>query len=41
MEGKRACRIAKRISDGGYRDPEDEWLRIKDAMITAMINLEG
>lgn len=39
LEGRRACRIAKRLSIGGYRD-EEEWPEIQEAMIDAMIHLE-
>ncbi len=39
LENKRACRIAKTISLGGYRDPE-KWDSAIDAMIDAMIRLE-
>lgn len=41
LEGKRACRIAKRIEKGGYRDDRDLWPGIQDAMIDAMIRLES
>ena len=41
LEGKRACRIGKRFSLGGYRDDEEEWSEIQDAMIDGMIRLEG
>ena len=40
LEGKRACRIGKRFSLGGYRDDEGEWSEIQDAMIDGMIQLE-
>ncbi len=36
LEGKRACRIKKQITNGGYRD-EAKWPEIQDAMIDAMI----
>jgi len=39
LEGKRACRISKRIEIGGYRD-EDKWLEVHEAMIDAMCRLE-
>jgi len=39
LEGKRACRIAKRIDLGGYRD-EDKWPQVHEAMIDVMIQLE-
>ena len=41
LEGKRACRISKRFSLGGYRDEEEEWSEIQDAMIDGMIRLEA
>jgi hypothetical protein len=40
LEGKRACRIATRLSQGGYRDESVRWPQIHDAMIDAMIRLE-
>ena len=40
LEGKRACRIKKRISEGGYRDDEAKWPVIQDALIDAMVRLE-
>ena len=40
LEGKRACRIGKRFSLGGYRDDEEEWSEIQDTMIDGMIQLE-
>jgi hypothetical protein len=40
LEGKRACRIRKRISAGGYRDDENKWPQIHEAMVDAMIRLE-
>jgi len=39
LEGRRACRIRKTISIGGYLD-EDKWPKIHEAMIDAMIRLE-
>jgi hypothetical protein len=41
LEGKQATRIAKRLDLGGYRSDEDEWPKIQDAMIDAMIGLEA
>ncbi|MBN1763610.1 MAG: DUF4268 domain-containing protein, partial [Methanomicrobia archaeon] len=38
LEGRRACRISKKIAIGGYRD--DKWPAIHEAMIDAMIRLE-
>ena len=40
LEGKRACRISKRFSLGGYRNDEGEWSEIQDTMIDGMIRLE-
>ena len=37
LEGQRSCRIGKRFSLGGYRDDEERWPGIQDAMIDAMI----
>ncbi len=39
LEGRLSCRIAARITLGGYRD-EDRWPGIQDAMIDNMIRLE-
>ena len=41
LEGKRACRIGKRFSLGGYRDDEERWPEIQEAMIDGMIRLEA
>lgn len=40
LEGRRACRIARQIDIGGYRDAEEKWPEIQDAMIDRMIRLE-
>ena len=40
LESKRACRINKRFSLGGYRDDEEKWQEIQGAMIDGMIQLE-
>ena len=40
LESKRACRINKRYSLGGYREEEEQWQEIQDAMIDGMIRLE-
>jgi len=40
LEGKRACRIRKKIVEGGYRDEELKWPAIHLAMVDAMIRLE-
>lgn len=39
LDGKQACRIKKSITTGGYRDSEQDWPAIQDAMIDAMIRL--
>ena len=41
LESKRACRINKRFSLGGYRGDEERWPEIQDAMIDGMIRLEA
>ena len=40
LEGKRGCRIAQPMTSGGYRDDEDKWADVQDAMIDSMIRLE-
>jgi len=40
LEGKRGCRIRKTTQIGGYRD-EEKWPDVHDAMIDAMVRLEG
>ena len=40
LEGKRACRIRKQFTLGGYRDDEEKWPQIHEAMVDAMIRLE-
>ncbi len=40
LEGKRACRIRKIILIGGYRDKEETWPKIHEAMVDAMVRLE-
>ena len=39
LEGKRACRIRKIITIGGYRDDE-KWPEIYEQMVDAMVRLE-
>lgn len=39
LEGKRACRISKKITMGGYRDEEEKWPQIHEAMVDSMIRL--
>lgn len=39
LEGRRACRIAKRFETGGYRD-EERWPVISAEVVDAMIRLE-
>jgi len=40
LEGRRACRIQKTISVGGWRD-EDKWPELHEAMIDAMVRLDA
>jgi hypothetical protein len=40
LESKRACRIKKEITIGGYRDAEAKWPQIHEAAVDAMIKLE-
>jgi len=40
LEGKRGCRIRKTILVGGYRDKEETWPKIHEAMVDAMVRLE-
>ena len=39
LDNKRACRIVKPLSQGGYRNEVEDWEEIQDAMIDAMIRL--
>jgi len=41
LEDKRACRIKKETTAGGYRNPEDEWPELIRWMVGAMIRLEA
>lgn len=40
LDNRRACRISKAVSSGGYRDEENKWSLSHDKMIDAMIRLE-
>ena len=40
LKEQRSCRIKKQFSLGGYRNDEEEWSKIQDAMIDGMIRLE-
>ncbi len=40
LEGKRACRICKPISLGGYKD-ENKWPKIHEVMVDTMIKFES
>lgn len=40
LEGKRGCRICKQMTLGGYRNDEEQWPKIHEAMVDAMIRLE-
>lgn len=39
LDGRRACRIRKDFSGGGYRD-EEKWLTIQERLVDAMIRFE-
>lgn len=39
-EDARLCRVRHNVQAGGYRDDEEKWPAIQDAMIDAMIRLE-
>jgi hypothetical protein len=41
LDDKRACRIKKETTAGGYRNPEDEWPEVIRWMVGAMIRLEA
>ena len=40
LEGKRACKIRYTSNTGGYRSPEEDWPRLQDQIIDAMLRLE-
>jgi len=40
LEGKRACRICKRLKTGGYRSEVEHWPKLFEEMVTTMISLE-
>jgi len=40
LPGKRTCRIRK-IVPGGYRSPDDDWPKIHEELVTAMIRLDA
>jgi hypothetical protein len=40
LEGKRACRITKKVSVGGWQD-EEKWPEAQDALVDSMIALEA
>lgn len=40
LEGRRACKISKIITAGGYRDEEEKWPAIHTEMIKTMVRLE-
>lgn len=41
LEGKKSCRIAKRIDRGGYRSDEEHWPAIHERMIDSMVRLQS
>lgn len=40
LQAKRACRIAKPVPGGGYRDDRARWPEIQASMVDAMVRLE-
>lgn len=40
LEGKRACRVRSALNDGGYRLAEEDWPRLHETQIDAMVRLE-
>jgi hypothetical protein len=41
LEGRSACRISRRVERGGYEDSEVNWPDTQDALVAAMVSLEG
>ena len=41
LEGKRACRIRKTLTEGGYLDEEQKWPKIQEIMVNTMIRFEN
>lgn len=41
LEGKRACRIRKVYTDGGWKSQEQDWALLHEKMVKAMICLES
>ncbi|MDP2045712.1 MAG: DUF4268 domain-containing protein, partial [Deltaproteobacteria bacterium] len=39
LEGKQSCRIKKDLNQGGYRDDEQTWPKVHEAMVDTMIRL--
>ncbi|MFZ5451842.1 MAG: DUF4268 domain-containing protein [Thermodesulfobacteriota bacterium] len=39
LDGKTSCRIKKDLPQGGYRDDEQTWPKVHEAMVDAMIRL--
>ena len=39
LDDRRLCRIVKPLSQGGYRNEEEDWEEIQEAMIDAMVRL--
>ncbi len=40
LDDRRACRIRKLFAYGGYREEEEKWPELQDALIDAMVRLE-
>ncbi|MCW5939221.1 MAG: DUF4268 domain-containing protein [Fimbriimonadaceae bacterium] len=41
LEGKRACRIAWNLADGGYMSDESQWPLIQERMVDAMVRFHA
>jgi hypothetical protein len=40
VDGRKRCFIGVTLRDGGYREPEERWPAIQEAMINSMLRLE-
>ena len=40
LESRRACRVSRRVEQGGYEDPEHGWPDAQKALVAAMVSLE-
>ena len=41
MDGRKACRISKTLTGGGYGNEEQDWAQIQDQLVDAMYRLEA